>query len=220
MPGASACIQVDDLRVARDGVEILRGLSLTVACGERLIIAGPNGAGKTTLLKVLIGTVRPTAGTVSVLGLPVGSRAWLRERRRVGYVNQESIQVDFPVSSREVVAIGACTLKLPRSQKRKRIDDAMSAVGCRHLDGRMYARLSGGEKQKLSLARCLCQAPEVLLLDEPTSSLDPGSRGELMSLLGELSARRGISVVMVSHDAQVLSAPGWGVRHMEAGAFA
>jgi ABC-type cobalamin/Fe3+-siderophores transport system ATPase subunit len=96
----------------------------------------------------------------------------------------------------------------------------MAAVGCTHLQGRMYARLSGGEKQKLSLARCLCQDPRLLLLDEPTSSLDPRSRLELMSLLRELNERRGLTMVMVSHDAQVLSEPEWRIEHMEAGAFA
>jgi zinc transport system ATP-binding protein len=128
--------------------------------------------------------------------------------------------VDFPVSGREVVEIGTCSLRLGRSEKRRRIEEAMAAVGCAHLQGRMYARLSGGEKQKLSLARCLCQDPQLLLLDEPTSSLDPYSRSELMTLLNELNQRRGLTMVMVSHDAQVLSEPEWKIEHMEAGAFA
>ncbi len=214
------CISIDHLHVTRDGVSILRDLSLRVACGERLIIAGPNGAGKTTLLKTLLGLVQATEGQVSVLGSAVGSRDWSRGRRRVGYVNQESVSVDFPVSGREVVEIGACTLALGRDEKRRRIDGAMAAVGCTHLASRMYTRLSGGEKQKLSVARCLCQGPELLLLDEPTSSLDPGSRAELMTLLRGLNDQRALTVVMVSHDAEVLSWPGWRVLHMEAGAFA
>jgi iron complex transport system ATP-binding protein len=214
------CISIDHLHVARDGVPILRDLSLRVACGERLIIAGPNGAGKTTLLKTLLGIVHPAGGELRVLGSAVGSREWSRGRRRVGYVHQESVHVDFPVSGREVVEIGACTLSLGRAEKRRRIDEAMAAVGCAHLASRMYTRLSGGEKQKLSVARCLCQGPELLLLDEPTSSLDPGSRAELMALLQGLNDQRALTVVMVSHDAEVLSWPGWRVMHMEAGAFA
>ena len=214
------CISIDHLHVTRDGVDILRDLSLHVACGERLIIAGPNGAGKTTLLKTLLGLVPAAGGQVSILGTTVGSRAWSRGRRRVGYVHQESVSVDFPVSGREVVEIGACTLRLGRAERRRRIDEAMSAAGCTHLAQRMYTRLSGGEKQKLSVARCLCQGPELLLLDEPTSSLDPGSRGELMTLLRQLNDTRALTVVMVSHDAEVLSWPGWRVLPMEAGAFA
>ena len=217
---ADRCIHIEGLHVQREGTEILRGLSLSVACGERLIVAGPNGAGKTTLLKAILGMVRASAGSIQVLGSSVGSREWARGRRRVGYVNQESVTVDFPVSGREVVEIGACTLTLGRSERRRRIEEAMAAVGCAHLQGRMYARLSGGEKQKLSLARCLCQDPQLLLLDEPTSSLDPGSRSELMSLLRELNEQRQLTMVMVSHDAQVLSEPAWKIEHMEAGAFA
>lgn len=214
------CIRIEGLHVRREGVEILRGLSLTVARGDRLIVAGPNGAGKTTLIKAILGMVRASAGRVLVLGQPVGSREWSRGRRRIGYVNQESVHVDFPVSGREVVEIGACTLRLGRAEKRRRIEEAMAAVGCAHLQGRMYARLSGGEKQKLSLARCLCQEPQLLLLDEPTSSLDPGSRSELMELLRGLSERSRLTMVMVSHDAQVLSEPDWRIERMEAGAFA
>jgi ABC-type Mn2+/Zn2+ transport system ATPase subunit len=214
------CIRVDGLRVQRDGIEILRGLSLAVPCGERLIVAGPNGAGKTTLLKAILGMMKTAAGRILVLGHPVGSREWARSRRRVAYVNQESVQVDFPISGREVVEIGTSMLSLGRAERRRRIEEAMVAVGCSHLHGRMYARLSGGEKQKLSLARCLCQDPRILLLDEPTSSLDPRSRSELMELLKGLNEKRGITMVMVSHDAQVLSEPAWKIQHMESGAFA
>ena len=217
---AEDCIRIDGLRVARDGTEILRGLSLAVPCGERLIVAGPNGAGKTTLLKAILGMMKATAGRILVLGHEVGSRDWVRGRRRVGYVNQESVHVDFPISGREVVEIGTSTLALGRAERRQRIEEAMAAVGCSHLRGRMYARLSGGEKQKLSLARCLCQDPQLLLLDEPTSSLDPRSRSELMELLKTLNEKRRITMVMVSHDAQVLSEPAWKIQHMEAGAFA
>ena len=220
MAAPGNCIVIETLDVAREGTEILRGLSLSVECAERLIIAGPNGAGKTTLLKVLLGLVKKTGGRVAVLGSEVGSREWLRNRRRVGYVNQESVHVDFPVSGREVVEIGTCSLPLGRAEKKKRIEGAMDAVGCAHLQGKMYARLSGGEKQKLSLARCLCQDPQLLLLDEPTSSLDPPSRAELMDLLKHLNEVRGLTVVMVSHDAQALSEKGWRIERMEAGVFA
>jgi ABC-type Mn2+/Zn2+ transport system ATPase subunit len=219
MAFADQCIRVENLDVTRDGAAVLRGLSLTVACAERLIIAGPNGAGKTTLLKVLLGVIPKSAGRVVVLGSEVGSVEWSRGRRRVGYVNQESVHVDFPVSGREVVEIGTCSLPLGRAEKRRRIEEAMATVGCAHLQGKMYARLSGGEKQKLSLARCLCQDPQLLLLDEPTSFLDPRSRGELMDLLKSLNERRGLTVLMVSHDSKALTEAGWRIERLEAGAF-
>jgi ABC-type Mn2+/Zn2+ transport system ATPase subunit len=220
MSAADNCLLVENLNVTRDGTRILRGLSLRVACAERLIIAGPNGAGKTTLLKALLGLIPKTAGRVRVLGAEVGSREWLRGRRRVGYVNQESVQVDFPISGGEVVEIGTCSLPLGRAEKEKRIEEAMRTAGCAHLESKMYARLSGGEKQKLSLARCLCQDPQLLLLDEPTSSLDPQSRAELMGLLRSLNETRGLTVLMVSHDSQALTESGWRIERLEAGVFA
>src|SRR5208337_3817616 len=113
------------------------GLSLSVGCGERLIVAGPNGAGKTTLLKAILGLIRARSGRILVLGGVVGSREWARGRHRIGYVNQESAPVDFPVSGREVVEIGTCTLPLGRHEKRRRIEEAMAAAGCTSLQGRM-----------------------------------------------------------------------------------
>ena len=216
---AEECIRVEQLRVVRERAEVLRGLSLVVRCSERVLIRGPNGAGKTTLLRVLLGLLRPTSGRVMMMGNEVGSRAWSRRRSRVGYVNQEAVSVDFPVSGREVVEIGTCGLSLGRRERRDRITRAMAAAGCAHLAARAYQRLSGGEKQKLSLARCLCQDPELLLLDEPTSFLDPGSRLELMQLVRTLNEERKLTVVMVSHDSSLQDAPGWRVEHLEAGAF-
>jgi ABC-type Mn2+/Zn2+ transport system ATPase subunit len=217
VPELGECIHIEDLRVVRERAEILRGLSLSVSCGERLIIAGPNGAGKTTLLKVMLGLVARTSGRVAVLGSEVGSREWARLRRRVGYVNQESVHVDFPISGWEVVEIGTSSLRLHRAERRARIEQSMAAVGCSHLSRRMYARLSGGEKQKLSIARCLCQDPSLLLLDEPTSSLDPGARTELMELLRDLNECRSLTMVMVSHDSQALSEKGWRIERLEPG---
>jgi ABC-type Mn2+/Zn2+ transport system ATPase subunit len=217
---SDACIRIENLNLRREAVAILRDLSLSVDCGERLIVAGSNGAGKTTLVKVVLGLARGYTGTVSVFGAAIGSREWSRVRARIAYVHQESVSVDFPVSGREIVEIGVCTLSAGRGEKRRRVQSAMDAVGCAHLGDRMYARLSGGEKQKLSIARCLCQDPRLLLLDEPTSALDPASRTELMALLRDLNERRGITVVMVSHDAQVLTGLDWRIERLEAGAFA
>jgi len=202
------------------GLTAVNGVDLSLHEGEIVGLVGPNGAGKTTLLKTILGMLPKTGGRVSVLGAEVGSREWLRGRSRVGYVNQESVQVDFPISGREVVEIGTCSLPLGREEKARLIDQAMTTAGCAHLQAKMYARLSGGEKQKLSLARCLCQDPRLLLLDEPTSSLDPRSRGELMGLLRSLNETRGLTVLMVSHDSQALTETGWRIERLEAGVFA
>jgi len=214
------CITAENITVAIDGHQILRDLSFSVRCGERVIVAGPNGAGKTTLLKVILGLQRWSIGTLWVLGAPVGTREWSRRRRKVGYVNQEAVSVDFPFSGREVVEIGVSALSLGKREKKKRVQEAIAAIGCAHLQRRMYARLSGGEKQKLSIARCLCQDPAVLLLDEPTSSLDPVSRREVIDILRGLNERLGMTIVLVSHDSQVLAETTWRIERMEAGSFA
>jgi ABC-type cobalamin/Fe3+-siderophores transport system ATPase subunit len=220
MARPEACITAEDMSVAIDGYPILRNLSFAVHYGERVIVAGPNGAGKTTLLKVILGLQRWSKGSLNVLGAAVGTREWTRRRQRVGYVNQEAVSVDFPFSGREVVEIGGCALPISKREKRTRAQEAMTAVGCAHLQDRMYARLSGGEKQKLSIARCLCQDPTVLLLDEPTSFLDPGSRREVMDILRDLNETRGLTIVLVSHDSQVLAETMWRIERMEAGTFA
>ncbi|HUI72094.1 MAG TPA: ATP-binding cassette domain-containing protein [Spirochaetia bacterium] len=220
MAQPDACITAKNVSVTIDGHQILRDLSFSVGCGERVIVAGANGAGKTTLLKVILGLQRWNAGTLSVLGAPVGTREWSRRRRKVGYVNQEAVSVDFPFSALEVVEIGVSAMSLPRREKKKRIQEAMATIGCGHLQRRMYARLSGGEKQKLSIARCLCQDPSVLLLDEPTSSLDPVSRREVIAILRDLNEKLGMTIVMVSHDSQVLAETAWRIERMEAGTFA
>jgi zinc transport system ATP-binding protein len=220
MAQTDACIAADGITVAVDGHLILRDLTFSARCGERVIVAGPNGAGKTTFLRAILGLQGWSAGSLSVLGAPVGSREWSRSRRKVGYVNQEAVAVDFPFSGREVVEIGCCVLALSKREKRRRAQEAMSAVGCVELQHRMYARLSGGEKQKLSIARCLCQDPSVLLLDEPTSSLDPASRREVMDILYDLNETRGLTIVLVSHDSQVLAENMWRIERMEAGSFA
>jgi zinc transport system ATP-binding protein len=220
MSQLNACIAAEGINVAIDGHPILSDLSFSVPYGERVIVAGPNGAGKTTFLRVILGLQRLNTGFLQVLGSPVGTREWSKHRWKVGYVNQEAVSVDFPFSGREVVEIGVCTLSLAKREKRERVQEALTAVGCAHLQNRMYTRLSGGEKQKLSLARCLCQDPSVLLLDEPTSSLDPASRREVMDILHGLNETRGLTIIMVSHDSQVLAETTWRIERMEAGSFA
>ena len=151
--------------------------------------------------------------------MDVGSRQWYRERRRIGYVHQESIQVDFPISAYEVAEIGVASVRLGRKQRRKRVHEAMELTGCYPLRHRPYSMLSGGEKQKVSLARCVCQAPRILVLDEPTSSLDPKSKEEITALLESLNRTLGVTVLMVSHDITHIDEKSWAMSEMVGGRF-
>jgi ABC-type Mn2+/Zn2+ transport system ATPase subunit len=210
------CIDIDGRAVVLGGTTVLSGLDLRVDTGEKVAVVGANGAGKTTLLRAVLGLARRTAGSVRVFGDEVGSRAWRRGRGRVGWVSQESVRTDFPFSAEEVVGIGALASRSGGSARADRVEEAMRRAGCLGLRGKVYGRLSGGERQKVSLARCLCQGPLLLLLDEPTTALDAESRSSIRSVLDGLGAD-GVTVVAVSHDRELTGSPGWRAVRLEGG---
>ena len=209
MPERDAAISVHDLHVTMNDVPILRGIAASFTEGSKTLIIGQNGAGKTTLLRVILGLVSYQRGSVRVNGAEVGSSSWRGIRRSVGYVPQDRSPSDFPVSACEVVEIGVCESRLTRTERREKVLRAMEATGCLHLRERRYSTLSGGEKQRVSIARCLCQDPGILLLDEPSSSLDAGAKGALLSIMNTINRERGITLVMVSHDPHYADDPGW-----------
>ncbi len=204
-------VVIENADIKRGENTVLRGVSITIGRGERILITGANGAGKTTLMKAVLGIVPVAGGSVSVLGAPVGKRT-NRRTTRIGYVNQESVRVDFPISAYEVVAIGVATARISREEKRRRIRDAMEATRCGTLSRRLYGTLSGGEKQRVAIARCLSQNPEIVLLDEPTASLDAEGKKEFIALLEQLSAMTEITVVLVTHEFDGMDRTGW--RHL------
>lgn len=193
-------IVLDHVSVELGQHRILNNLSAAINRGERLLITGENGAGKTTLLKTVLGLVTPMVGTVHVLGSEVGSKKWLSQRRRVGYLNQEFVATDLSITAYEVAEIGASEVPVSRKSRREIVLDAMRATGCLGLKSRPYTALSGGEKRKVDLARCLSQQAEILLLDEPTSFLHSESKEQILSILEKLSDSNGITLLMVSHD--------------------
>ncbi len=202
-------IHIDKVAVRIDGNQILENINLSIFPGELVMISGSNGAGKSTLIKSILGLMPVTEGCVFVSGLRVGSSAWRRVRRDVGYVHQTTVGVEFPITAAEVVEIGLAARRRNRKAKNETVAAAMSATGCIHLSNAVYARLSGGEKQRVSIARCLVQGPSILLLDEPTASLDPEGKDEFLAMIEQLHADRGITVVLVSHDAAQFTRAGW-----------
>ena len=198
------------------GTPFLKDVDFCLKTGERCLIAGENGSGKTTFLKILLGLLRTETGKVFVFGREVGSPDWLKARSRAAYVNQEAVRSDFPVSAWEAVEIGTIPGIFSGNERKKTVEEAMELTGCRHLAKRSYATLSGGEKQRVSLARCLAQGADLLLLDEPTASLDPDSTKALVELVESLP----VSVVMITHDEGLLDREGWRVLHLRNGRFA
>ncbi|OQX28473.1 MAG: hypothetical protein B0D92_08735 [Spirochaeta sp. LUC14_002_19_P3] len=204
----SKLMQIDKITVKRGGQTVLRHLSLSVNPGERVVIRGVNGAGKTTLLRACLGLLPLESGRIKFHGIEVGSREWLNMKRTAAWVPQERVLHNFPVSCREVVAVGLAGYKIKRRKIKEAVDSALRAVGVQHLADCSFHRVSGGERQKVSLARCIVQGADILLLDEPTSSLDGDSRLRLVTLTEQLS-RSGRAVVVVTHEQSLFPPEHW-----------
>jgi len=183
----------------------LRGVSLKVHSGEFVGIVGPNGAGKTTLLTIANGLGKLLSGRVWVLGdyLTPGNGHSLR--KKVGYVAQiQSIDPRMPMNVREVAMIGRYGLlglfHRPGKHDWKIVDEMLELVGMTHLARRPIGHLSGGEQQRVAIARCLAQEPELLLLDEPTASLDWRAKTDILELVKLIHASRRLTTLFVTHD--------------------
>ena len=203
MNAEAAAFELSGVSVERGGQVVLEDVDLRVERGDYLAILGPNGSGKTTLLRTLLGLHTPTRGTLRVLGSsPEAARG------RVGYVPQRAaFDLDFPIQAGEVVRMG----RLARKRWFRRYDDediaasrrALEQVDAGHLSQRAIGALSGGELQRVLIARALAAEPEILLLDEPTASLDERIGRGVWEILEELSQR--ITIVLVSHDIGAIS---------------
>ncbi|MFG3302217.1 energy-coupling factor ABC transporter ATP-binding protein [Micromonospora chersina] len=181
-----------------DGHVALHGVDLTVPRGERVALLGPNGAGKTTLVLHLNGILTPTEGTVSVGGLAVSrDRDALAEiRRRVGIVFQDPDDQLFLPTVAEDVAFGPANLGLRGAELAARVDEALAAVGMGEHRDRAPHHLSFGQRRRVAVATVLAMRPEILVLDEPSSNLDPAARRELAEILRGLP----VTLLMVTHD--------------------
>jgi cobalt/nickel transport system ATP-binding protein len=183
------------------GRTALAGVSLAVAPGESVGLVGPNGAGKTTLFLCLGGVLAVPAGAARVGGLDPGVPA---ERRllftRVGLVFQDSDDQIFNATVFDDVAFGPLNLGLPAGEVKQRVAEALARVGLAGFEGRVPFHLSAGEKRRVALAGVLAMRPEVLLLDEPSTHLDPRGRRELIRLVQGIPAAR----VLASHDLELV----------------
>ena len=181
----------------------LSNVSVTVPRGSLTGLLGPNGCGKTTLLKLMAGVLHPHEGAITLGGRAIDRISRRELARHIAVVPQETHPA-FDYSVLEMVLmgrhphLGAFQLEGPGDIAIAH--DALSATGTSHLAGRAYMTLSGGEKQRVVIASALAQAPDVLLLDEPTTSLDLAYQMEVASLLGRLNRDRGVSMVLATHD--------------------
>lgn len=179
-----------------DGHHALRGVDLHVLAGERVALLGPNGAGKTTLVLHLNGILVPEAGSVRVSGLPVDGEHMLEVRRRVGVVFQDPDDQLFMPTVRQDVAFGPRNLGLRGDALDARVHAALEAVDMGDHADRAPHHLSFGQRRRVAVATVLAMEPEILVLDEPSSNLDPASRRELAEIVDALD----VTVLMVTHD--------------------
>ena len=187
-------------------VEALRGVTFSVEPGEFVAIVGPSGSGKSTLLHLLGALDRPSGGTLRFFGRDItqmtdGDLARLRNEE-IGFVFQQ-FQLLARTSAVNNVALPLVYRGLPRIQRRRRAVAALEAVGLSHRLEHRPNQLSGGEQQRVAVARALVAEPRLLLADEPTGNLDTKTGVEIMRLLRELNTGRGCALVVITHDAEV-----------------
>lgn len=202
-PPRPPAIEVKDVWFSYDGQAVLRDVNLRIDQGEFLAILGPNGSGKTTLLKLMLGILKPTRGTVRVLGQEPSGVA-----DRIGYVPQDTnINKDFPISVMDVALMGrlghAGRSRRYSEDDRRLVRSALEKVDMWEFRKRPIGKLSGGQRQRVFIARALAADPEILFMDEPTASVDREFQSELYEFLKELNTSA--TVVVISHDLSVLS---------------
>ena len=185
----------------------LDGVDLTIWPGERVALLGANGSGKSTLLKLLDGIVAPTQGSIRALGLDIAAVAAGEDgftfHREVGLVFQDPDIQLFSATVLDDVAFGPLQLGLSKDEVRERCDEALAEMGIAHLSDRAPFELSGGEKKRAAIASVLSLRPDVVLLDEPTASLDPRTKWVLVDLIRRLAAA-GRTLIVATHELDIV----------------
>jgi iron complex transport system ATP-binding protein len=199
----SARLAVEDLSYGYPGRVVGQRLNFTMAAGEILCVLGRNGEGKSTLFKTILGLIVPHAGAVRVDGEPVSDWSPRRRALTFGYVPQNSSGGAFPFTVAELVLMGRTAHRgvfaAPSAADREAADQAITALGIEHLGEREWSQVSGGERQLAVLARALAQESRILVLDEPTASLDFGNQVRVLDAVRSLAETRGLTVLLSTH---------------------
>ncbi|MCK9444284.1 MAG: metal ABC transporter ATP-binding protein [Tissierellaceae bacterium] len=195
-------VNIIDVTFAYNGRPVLENVNLAVNRGDFLALIGANGAAKSTLMKLMVGLLKPKTGKVMIFNQDLkGFNQW----NRIGYVSQQAAQINtaFPATVEEIVGTGlygGLGHFIRREEKREAVQQALKLVGMEDLSRRLIGQLSGGQRQKVFVAKALVKNPEVLFLDEPTTGIDASSQQEFYDILMRLNEEEGITIVMVTHD--------------------
>lgn len=199
----AASIQARALTIGYEGQTVVEKIELQAFPGQIISVLGPNGAGKTTLIKTLMGQLPPIRGQIELGGMPLSELSDRQVASRLAVVLTERPEPEL-MRCRELVALGRYPytgrLGLLSAEDWQKVDEGMALVGVSELADRDYDRISDGQRQRVLLARAICQKPEVLILDEPTSYLDLKHKLEFMQLLRRLSRERDLAVLMSIHE--------------------
>ncbi len=201
-------IEITGVNFKQDTSHILEDINLEIKRGDFLGIIGPNGAGKTTLLKIMLGLIKPTSGTIKLFGEDIHH---FKDWYKIGYIPQHALSFDtnFPVNVFEVVSMGRFSkkglFKNLGKEDMQVIYDALEIVGMKEYKNRRIGELSGGQQQRVFIARALASQPELLILDEPTVSVDIAGQKEFYDFLEKLNKEKKITLVLVTHDISSIS---------------
>jgi len=196
-------IDVQDLSFSYGSNLLFSNVSFRVEEGDYVALTGTNGAGKSTLLKLLLGELPLQKGIVTVLGTPVEN---VKEWQKIGYVPQKNVLAggSFPATVQEIVQANLYSqiglLGFPKKNHKQKVQKALAMVGMEKYADRLIGTLSGGQQQRVMIARALVNDPVLLLLDEPTTGIDPVATEELYSLLKDFNENLSMTVMMVTHD--------------------
>jgi len=196
-------VRVEHVTFSYNTIPVLEDITFSIYRGDFLSIIGPNGSGKTTLVKIILGLLKPSRGSVSIMGRPV---AEFRDWSKLGYVPQKATHIDpfFPASVREVVAMARLSSKsafpAKRTDTEREVTEALRKVAMVPWRNAAIGSLSGGQQQRVMIARALVTSPEILLLDEPTTGVDSETQNLFYEMLHELNDRQKITIVLITHD--------------------
>lgn len=201
-------ISVNNVSFSYGSNRVLTDVNLSIHQGDYLGIVGPNGSGKTTLLKIILGLLQPGSGEITLFDQPIDKfRMW----SKIGYVPQKAVNFDqnFPVTVEEVVLMGRFSqlglLRYPGKKDKKIAREALEVVNMQDYKNQLIGDLSGGQQQRVFIARAIAAKPEVIFLDEPTVGVDVKTQEEFYSLLSKLNKQMDLTLVLVSHDIDVVT---------------
>lgn len=187
-----------------DGTKAIENINFSLEKGKNIAILGPNGAGKSTLLHHFNGLLMPTSGEVNVLGKEVTKQNLDEIRQKVGLVFQDPDDQLFARTVALDVAFGPTNLKLSKAEIEQRVNWALEVTDLKGLENKSPSNLSGGQKRRASIAGVLAMKPEILILDEPMSNLDPKTSSKILKLLMQLNKELGLTLIIATHDVDLV----------------